>query len=196
MNIYKDIDQRTDEWFKLRGSRFTASEGQAVANIGKGLETLVYKKVAFILTGKEEVGFHNADTDRGNLLEMKARNAYELETDNTVETVGFCELDEYVGASPDGFVGSDGLIEIKCKNDSKFVEEMLTDKIDSEHLWQCQFQLYVTDRLWVDYTVYNPNFKKSLIIKRIERDEKDIEKIKAGIETGKAMIKSMMEKLS
>lgn len=191
-----DVKQGTQEWLDCRLGKLTASDAQAIATAGKGLETLCIEKVAQRLTGKAEEGYKNHDMERGHELEMEARNSYELETGNTVQEVGFCELDEDVGASPDGMVGEEGLVEIKCKSDTVFVRELLADSIDSAHVWQMQFQLWVTDRKWCDYAVYNPNFPKSLIIKRVNRDEDAIEKIKSGVEAGKTMIKNCMEKIN
>jgi predicted phage-related endonuclease len=188
--------QGSDEWFKERLGKLTASEAQAISANGAGLKTLVNKLVAERLTGKVENGYTNADMERGKELEDEARNAYELETGNTVTKVGFCKLDEDTGSSPDGLIGENGGLEIKCYKDSSFVDYMFTQKIDTGYEWQCQFNMFVTERDWWDFAVYNPNFKKSLIIKRINRDDQAIEKIKAGIETGKAMIKAMMEKLN
>ena len=188
--------QGSPEWFAERLGKLTGSEAQAISANGAGLKTLVNKLVAERLTGKAENGYTNADMERGKELEDEARNAYELETGNTVTKVGFCKLDEYVGSSPDGLINDDGGIEIKCFKDSSFVDYMFTGKVDTAYEWQCQFNLFVTGRKWWHYVVYNPNFKKSLIIKRLDRDEVAIEKIKAGIETGKAMIKAMLEKLN
>ena len=188
--------QGSPEWFAERLGKLTGSEAQAISANGAGLKTLVNKLVAERLTGKVENGYTNADMERGKELEEEARNAYELETGNTVTKVGFCKLDDDVGSSPDGLINDDGGIEIKCFKDSTFVDYMFTGKVDTAYEWQCQFNLFVTGRKWWDYVVYNPNFKKSLIIKRLDRDEIAIEKIKTGIETGKAMIKAMMEKLN
>lgn len=190
-----NCQQNTPEWESCRLGKLTASEAQAIGNNDSGLKTLCLKLVAQLLTGKQEKGYFNSDMERGHELEMEARNAYELETDNEVKTVGFCKLDESVGCSPDGLIGDDGLIEIKCFKDTNFLEYMLSEKVDTGYEWQMQMQMYVTDKKWCDYVVYNPNFKKSLIIKRINRDEQAISKIIAGIETGKSMIKAMMEKL-
>lgn len=188
--------QGSPEWFAERLGKLTGSEAQAISANGAGLKTLVNKLVAERLTGKVENGYTNSDMERGKELEDEARNAYELETGNTVTKVGFCKLDDDVGSSPDGLINDDGGIEIKCFKDSSFVDYMFTGKVDTGYEWQCQYSMFVTGRKWWDYVVYNPNFKKSLIIKRLYRDEVAIKKIKAGLETGKAMIKAMMEKLN
>lgn len=190
-----NCNQGSSEWLQARLGKLTASDSQAIATAGKGLETLCIEKVAQRLTGKAEEGYKSPAMQKGNDLEAEARNAYEIETGNLVTQVGFCELDEDVGASPDGMVEDDGLVEIKCKTDTVFVKELLSDEIDTAHVWQMQFQMWVTDRKWCEYVVYNPNFEKSLIIRRVNRDDVAISRIKAGVETGKALIKSYLLKI-
>ena len=192
MKIYNELVQGTDEWFKVRLGKLTASKSQAIANNGKGLETLCFEKVAEIISGTREDSYKNADMDRGNEQETLARSAYEMETGNQVKTVGFVELDERVGCSPDGLVGDDGLVEIKCHNGSKMVQLLFSNKIDTKYVWQIQFQMYVTGRQYVDYVGFNENFPNLKII-RVIRDEKSIEKIRIGIETGKAKIEEILE---
>lgn len=194
MNIL-DVKQNTPEWIEARLCKFTASDAQAIATAGIGLDTLILKKVAEKLTGKATDGYINKDMERGHELEMEARNTYELETGNLVEEVGFCQLNEYIGCSPDGLIGEDGLIEIKCKADHVFVQAMLDHKPESSHLWQMQMQMYITNRKWCDYVVYNPNFPKPLIVIRVDRDEKMIEKIKAGLDTGVDKMLKIINKL-
>ena len=191
-----NCQQGTDEWALARLGKLTASDAQAIVTAGVGLNTLCIEKVAQRLTGLAEDSFKTPAMQNGHDLEDQARNAYELETGNIVKEIGFCKLDEDTGASPDGLVGDDGLVEIKCKTNNIFVKELLSDEIDPAHVWQVQFQMWVTDRKWCDYTVYNPNFPKSLIIKRVNRDEVAIAKIKAGVETGKAIIKSYLLKIN
>lgn len=183
MKIHK-IEQRSDEWFELRLGKLTASKAQAIGTAGKGLETLCYEKVAESLTNRQAPGFTNVDMERGNELEAMARNAYELETGLLVEQVGFVELSEWVGCSPDGLVGEGGLLELKCKNDVNFLKFLITKGIDTAHVWQMQMQMWVTDRKWCDYAVFNDGYDQQLVVVRVERDDAKIEKIKIGVEQG------------
>ena len=193
--IIHNIKQNTPEWLAVRLGKFTASQAQAIASAGKGLETLVFKKVAEILTDKAEEGYKNFDMERGHELEAMARGAYELESGNIVKEVGFCELDKQIGCSPDGLVGDRGLVEIKCPSNKVFVEYLYSGKIDTGYMWQMQMQMYVTDRAWCDYAVFNDNFLNLIVINRIIRDESAIEKIKAGLATAKAMSDSILLKI-
>ena len=194
MKIYK-FKQNSEEWLKIRLGKFTGSNAQAIAANGKGLETLIFEKVAELSTGKSKPFYTNGDMERGHELEAMARNSYEVETGITSQQVGFVELDEFTGCSPDGLVGKDGLIEIKCKNDAKFARYLLEQKIDPAHNWQIQMNLFVTGREWCDYIVFNENFKKTISIIRVMRNDVEIAKIKAGLAIGIAQVKSILEKI-
>lgn len=196
MKIYKELKQGTPEWLEVRLGKFTASDAQAIATNGAGLKTLVYEKAAEIMTGKVKESYTNADIERGKELEKMARSAYELETGKLVKEVGFVEVDESEGCSPDGLVGDDGLVEAKCFIDYKFVEFLFSSKVDTAHLWQMQMQLLDTDRKWVDYLVYNQNFPNPLIIVRVMRDEKMIEKIKIGLDSAKKQLKEILKTIN
>lgn len=190
------VAQGTEEWLKLRLGKFTASSAQAIASNGKGLETLVFEKVAEILTGKEKEAYTNVDIERGHQLEEMARSAYELETGNLVKKIGFIEVDEYMGCSPDGLIGEEGLVEIKCKNDVNFVRMMIDQKVDPEHHWQMQMQMLLTGRVWCDYVVFNQNFPKPIIVIRVDRDQDATTKLDTGLLQGIQTIKKMLEQLN
>jgi putative phage-type endonuclease len=194
MKIYKKIKQGTEEWKQLRLGKFGSTDAQAVGANGRGLETACFYKASELLIGKGKEFYTNEDMERGKILEDDARTLYELETGNTVKQVGYVELDEYVGCSPDGLVGDDGLIEIKCPNNKVFVEYLFTGKIDTKYSWQMQFQMMVTNRGWNDYVLYNEDLNE-IKITRVERDEKAIEKIKVGLKAGKEKIKNILEKI-
>ncbi len=193
MKIHK-CKQGSLKWFKLKLGKLSASNAQVISADGAGLVTLVYKTVAEILSGAREDTYVNPDMERGNEQEDTARSAYEMETGNMVKQVGFCELDEYVGASPDGLVADDGLFEVKCPKASNYVKLLHTKKIDTGYIWQMQMQMLVTDRKWVDYVVFHENFK-DLIIIRVERDEKAIEKLWAGLGSGVSQIKQILKEV-
>jgi len=198
MKIYNDIEQGTTEWFDIRKMKMTGSHAQAIGSNGAGLKTYIMELMAESIAKVPEDRYINVDMEAGNNLEADARALYELETGFTVEQVGFIELDEYIGASPDGLVGDDGLIEIKCKNNKKHFEMILNGEkgIESKYIWQMQMQMWVCDKKWVDFVSFNANFEKSLVVHRIMRDEAMIEKLKIGAEAGKKMIKEINNKLN
>lgn len=186
--------QGSDEWLKVRLGKFGGTDAQAVATNGKGLETLCFEKVGEIITGRLKDSYKNADMERGNELESQARFAYEMKTSSTVTTVGYIELDEFIGVSPDGLVGDDGLIEIKCPTDANFIKFLIERKPDTKYVWQMQHQMLVTDRKWCDFVIFNDNLNR-IEITRVERDEAKIEKIKIGLEQGIAKVKEILERV-
>lgn len=174
--IIHDFKQRTDEWYKVRAGKFTGSDFHICFGDSQAKKTLLLKKASEIIIGKViENNYTNSDMQRGIENENVAVAGYELTTNSSITTVGFCELNERVGCSPDGLIGDDGIIEIKCPNHTIFLQQVIANKIKPEYFTQIQFNLYVTGRKWCDYVAYNEDF--DLFIKRIERDEEYIKKI-------------------
>jgi len=196
MIIHKNLEQGTPEWYMLRLGKLTASDAQAIGNNGKGLETLCLEKVAEKLTGCIPEQIDNEDIARGRALEDEARASYELETGNIVQTVGFVQYDDNIGCSPDGLIGDDGLIEIKCKNNKNHLLMILGKEIDSKYHWQIQGQIFVTGRKWCDFVSYNPNFlDMPLKIIRVFPDEKKQAALCEGFAAGNKKIKEILEEI-
>lgn len=191
MKIHK-IDQRSDEWFELRKGKMTASNAQAISANGKGLETYIIGLLAEKYSNNRE-HYTNGDMDRGVELEEAARMTYELEYEK-VEEVGFIELDEYCGCSPDGLIGEDGGVEIKCHSDINHFKFLINRKIDPKYIAQIQMCLLITGRKWWDYVAYNQNFEKSLVVIRTFPDLVIQEKLIMGIAKGKKIMQELEEK--
>ena len=192
MKIY-NFEQRTDEWYNIRKGKMTASNAETIIANGKGLETYIYNLMAEYYSSAEKENYINADMQRGIDLEPEAKIEFQFYTGLDIKEVGCVELNEYILASPDGLIGDDGLIEIKCPNDSIYFKLLLSNNIKPEYIAQMQMQMYVTDRQYCYFVSYNPNFEKSLYIKKINRDEEMIEKLKKGLERGTQLIKEIKE---
>ena len=186
-----NFEQRTEDWYNIRKGKMTASNAETIIANGKGLETYIYNLMAEYYSSAEKENYINADMQRGIDLEPEARLEFEFYTDLDVQEVGFIEYNEFIGVSPDGLVGDDGLIEIKCPNDSIYFKLLLSNNIKPEYIAQMQMQMYVTDRQYCYFVSYNPNFEKSLYIKKINRDEEMIDKLKKGLERGTELIKEI-----
>lgn len=173
MKIY-EMEQRTPEWYEVRKLKFTASHASTIMAMGKGLETLIEEMLAEYYSSGcyEEFSnkYRNAQTERGNEFEDKARSIYQLETGSIIKQVGFIEQSEHIGCSPDGLVNEDGLVEFKCHNDIVFLRLCETGKIDKKYTDQIQYQLYVTGRSYCDYFGFNPNFEPCYYTKRFTPD--------------------------
>jgi predicted phage-related endonuclease len=117
----------------------------------------------------------------GTDTEPVARTMYSLTTGNIVKQSGIYKIEgKNACASLDGEVGNDGLIEIKCREIANHIESIATDKVPTMYYQQIQFQLWVTNRIWGDYESYCDEMPDNakLFIKRLERDEPMISKIK------------------
>jgi len=197
--LIHSLEQGTPEWFAIRKGKMTASHAQAIGNDGKGLDTYIFKIMAEEYSSGEVVHFSNDHTDRGNELEGVARSLYEMENDVIVEQVGFIEHDNYVGCSPDGIMtGQKGGLEIKCKDDIKHFKLLINgDKeIESGHVWQVQMNLLITGFEWWDYVAYNPNFEKSIFIKRFYPDPEKFDALLKGFKSGIEKIEKIKKQLS
>jgi len=193
-----EVEQKSPEWFALRLQYpLTASEAQAIGNQGKGLETLCWEQIAKKHSSADIEQYTNKDLTRGVELEPQAISLYELETDNKVELVGFVtneEISKVGGASPDGLVNADGNLEVKCFADTKHFKAIIEEKktgtfeVESQYVWQAQMQMLFTGRLWTDFVAYNPNYSKSLLIKRILPDAVMQQKIITGLKMGEKII--------
>lgn len=185
--------QQSDEWFEVKKGKFSASDATAIQANGKGLDTLVYKKAAELLGAEDQDQYTNPDMERGNETEDIARTAYEIQTGNKVEQVGFIEDDSGMyGCSPDGLVGEDGGVEFKCHRGYKYIELAITKEIDKAYRDQIQMNMMVTGRKWWDYVGYNEDIDKPIII-RLDADPEVHAKLKAGLASGIAKLNSVME---
>lgn len=196
--IHRDIIQYSDEWWTIREKRMTTSMAQAIASCGKGLETYISKIMAeYYSTAPKESkkNFSNNHTDRGLSLEEEAGTIYSFENNIKIEKIGFVTLGDYIGCSPDLFADEDGLTEIKCPSDEVYFKLLMTEKIDTKYIWQCQAQMMTCRKEWNDLTFYNPNFDEQFYIERIYPDEEKFDKLKEGFEVGEEMIKTIMNKM-
>ena len=165
MIIDKSFIQGSDEWQKARIGIPTASEFDCLITTkgepSKSRLKYLYKLSAERITGIKENGYKNENMERGNILEAEARAFYELENSCEVEQVGICYLDEkkQVACSPDGLVGKDGLIEIKCPLSYTHVSYLLGGVLPIEYFQQIQGQLYITGRKWCDFFSHYPGIK-------------------------------------
>ena len=174
------MEQRTNEWYLARLGKVTASKiADVIARTKSGFSTSRenYKAqlVAEIMTGKPYEGFKSAAMQDGIDREPAARQRYADSVFEDVTEVGFVDHPDILGAgcSPDGLVGDDGIIEIKCPNTATYLEILLTDNIPLKWNTQIQMQLDCTGRKWCDFVCYDPRMPEGaqLYVQRVERDE-------------------------
>lgn len=177
--IVHNIEQGSEEWHEVRLGKFTAStiDNLFAAETTASYRNLVRRIAYERLTGEKPDDFKNDWMNRGNEMEPGAVEAYEVETMETIELVGFCESDDHLtGCSPDGLVGKDGMVQIKSPKYSTMFDFYqkgpdLSDKqfLSRVYFHQVQMEMKVTKRKWSDFVVYHPGLP--LIIRRVKADK-------------------------
>ena len=165
------MEQGTEEWLKARLGKATASMISDILAGGKGLVKANYETqlIAERLTGEVPEHFTSPAMEWGTLKEPEARLAYELRTGNRVMTAGFVDHHNIsmAGASPDGLIDADGLIEIKCPNTKTHLKLLDDGKINRKYLYQMLWQMACTKRTWCDFVSYDPRLPSNLRLKII-----------------------------
>jgi len=179
--IIHDVKQNTEEWHEVRRGKFTATKivKLFMGKSTKGYNDIINRVVYERLTNKTPDSYQSKEMKRGIELEPEAIKAYELETFNKVNTVGFVELNKDVGCSPDGLIGDDGMIQIKCPIYTTLMNYHISGKFDKDYLTQMQAELYVTGRNRNLLYAWHPDLKPFKFI--VNRDEEIMSKIKSEI---------------
>jgi putative phage-type endonuclease len=181
--IIDNCAQGSPEWLACRVGLPTASNFDKLVTTkgeqSKQRQKYLYTLAGERLIGKKEETYQNGAMQRGIEMEVEARSFYEMNKNVDVVQVGICYPDKkkLYGASPDGLVGDDGILEVKCPILSTMVGYMIDGKLGVDYLQQVQGQMLVTGRKWVDLLAYYPGITP--IIERIERDEPFIKALKA-----------------
>ena len=174
------IEQGTDAWKAQRLGKVTASRvADVIAKTKTGVSASRVNYEAQIicerLTGVAVEGYANAAMQHGIDTEPQARSAYEFMRNVDVVLASFVDHPRVPmsGASPDGFVDADGLIEIKCPQQAAHLETLLTRKVPAKYVTQMMWQMAATERQWCDYVSFNPTFPPhlQLFVQRVHRDE-------------------------
>ena len=142
---------------------------------GASRANLMGQLIAERLTGQPMALYTNAAMQWGTETEPLARAAYSVGTLSHVDRVGFvCHPTiDMAGCSPDGLIGDDGLVEIKCPNTSTHIETLLGGAIPAKYVSQMQWQMASTGRRWVDFVSFDPRMPEHmrLFCKRLTRDD-------------------------
>lgn len=197
--------QETESWLLDRAGKFTASRASSLmAKIKSGVAAERKALIALLaverLTGQPVDTYQNDAMRRGSELEGEARDAYAFAKGAAVDECGFVPCDELpnTGCSPDGLLGEDGLVELKCPaNMAKHVDSLRSGAHAVEYRWQLQHQLLVTGRQWVDAASYDPRFPEGLqlAVVRVPRDEAAIAELRAEILAADAEVETLVEEL-
>jgi len=184
------MEQRTEEWFTARLGKVTASRladlmAKTKTGYGASRENYMAELIVERLTQTPPVGFNSAAIQWGIENEPFARQAYEEFAIVSVVETGFVPHPsiEMAGASPDGLVDDEGLVEIKCPNTATHINTMLSGNAPTKYILQMQWQMACTGRKWCDFVSYDPRMPKEyrLFIKRVDRDDDKIKEMEAEV---------------
>ncbi len=199
------IEQGSAEWLQERLGMVTASrlaDVLAAIKSGEAAGRANYRAelVAQRLTGNIEQGFTNGAMQWGTDNEPFARSAYELKTGEMVEQVGFVKHPTiaWSGASPDGLIGSDGLVEIKCPNTATHIGYLLAGVAPSKYLPQMAWQIACTGRKWCDFASYDPRMPEELrlFVVRYEPTPERLAELETAVKIFIAEIEETLRKLN
>ena len=180
------MEQRSPEWFAERCGRVTASaiyKVMARTKTGYGADRANYhaQLVTERLTGRREESFTNAAMQWGVDTEPQARAAYAMETGILPVEVGFIRHPTIAmsGASPDGLVGDDGMLEVKCPNSATHIATLTGASIDRKYEYQMQWQMACSGRDWCDFMSFDPRMPDEMQghIVRVMRDTRLIDEL-------------------
>lgn len=201
-----ETDSERAAWMAKRSGKITCSRfGDLMASGRKKDDVFSAAGYAYLrLKIAERLGSYHtvsaASMAWGNDNEAEAIQRYSSRQDVSVESAPFTffELNEDIGGTPDGLIGNDGCLEVKCPfNPAVHINTLLTNTIPSDYQWQVIGHLLVTGRKWCDFVSFDPRIigPKKLFVKRYERDEKEIETLLTRLTLGVEWIKETMAKM-
>ena len=182
------MQQGSEEWRQARLGCVTASRvadviARTKTDWGASRKNYAAELIVERLTGVPTEGYTNAAMQFGLDNEAQARAAYSFCYDADVIEVGFIPHPTIPisGCSPDGLIGTDGLVEIKVPNSATHIETLLGSEIPDKYIVQMQFQMACTGAKWADFVSFDPRMpaRLSLYVKRIQRDDKRIAELEA-----------------
>lgn len=200
-----ELKQGTESWISARLGKCTASRvADVIAKTKSGYSTSRKNYAVELalerITGRRQEGFSSAAMAWGTEQEHNARAAYEMHCGLLVEEVGLIDHPTIpmAAASPDGLVGTRGLLEIKCPNPATHLETILSGKPDPRYISQMFWQMACTGRDWVDFVSYDPRFPetKQLFVCRVERDENLIAELEAEVQAFLGEVETIVRKLA
>ena len=179
-----DVEQGTDEWRRARMGIPTASMFGVIMREGRGggesktRRTYMLQLAGEILTEQPMESYSNEHMERGKEMEAEARKSYAFLIDDELEQVGFIKRGR-TGCSPDSLRGKTGMVEIKTTLPHLLIDIHLRQEHPPQHKPQCQGNLWVAKREWIDIAIYWPGMK--LYVERVHRDERYISALESAV---------------
>ena len=202
MKMY-DCIQGSEEWYAARLGKVTASNFSAATSAGRGSapsktrKDYMLKLVAERMTELPTESYSNKAMEWGSETEQEAREYYEALNGCEVQQVGFIERDGDTGGSPDGLVGANGMLEIKCPFPTTHIRYILADKMPAEYVKQVQGNLWVAERQWCDFVSFDPRVKqRPYFSARVYRDDDYIKELHIKLVMFIDEMKTMLDSLT
>lgn len=179
-----DVPQRSPAWFAARLGRLTGSNADDIFKEGrtKGSESVHKRDLRIRLACERIVGTCqeddfkvSAEIQRGIDKEPEAFDAYEVETGNIGRKVGFLAHELYMaGCSPDGLVGSVGLLEVKCPKSATHLGYLRAGVLPAAYVPQVRHNLWISGAEWCDFISFDDRFPVPLFVVRVQASQMDI----------------------
>jgi len=185
-----EIVQGSEEWLAIRVGKVTASRvadviAKTKSGWGASRANYMAELIAERLTGEPAEKFTSGAMKWGTEMEPDARIAYEFRTDAEVVQVGFVPHPAIAmtGASPDGLVGVDGLVEIKCPSTATHIDTLISQTVPGKYVTQMFWQMACTGRQWCDFVSFDPRMPEHmrLFVKRVPRDDARIAELERDV---------------
>ena len=200
------VEQQSPDWLAMRVGRVTGSRvADVMAKLAKkDAEAACRRQYKFelvceMLTGLSALHFVSPAMQWGIDNEKYARSAYEMELDVEIDLAGFAIHDRIprFGASPDGLIGDDGVVEFKCPNTDTHIGYILADEVPEAYRPQMLAEMACTGRQWCDFVSFDPRLPKhlQLFVKRFQRDEVAIAAMELEVEKFLAEVDDLLAKL-
>lgn len=205
MNIIHNIQQGSPEWLELRLGKITGSRFGDLMKNGRGgapsktAESYLIELATQAVTGIIPEQFENDAMRHGTETEPRARAMYELMSGNEVSEVAFIEYNDLIGVSPDGLVGINGGLEIKCPSSKVQAERYLNQVgLPDEYKYQVHGCIWVAEREWWDFVSFDDRFdtKAQYICTRVNRDKEIITELSEKVLQAAETLQEMIQKLS
>ena len=184
------VVQGSEEWFKSRLGKATASRiadilAKTKSGYSTSRENYCVELALERITGTRQEFYQNDAMKWGTETEPLSRAAYEAHTGAIVDEVGMIDHPTIAmaGASPDGCIDADGLIEIKCPNSATHMKTLLSKKPDSKYITQMTWQMACTGRKYCEFVSFDPRFPThlQLFVTRVDRDDKAVSDMEAEV---------------
>lgn len=200
-----NVIQGSPEWFEQRMGKATASRIADITTKTKtgfstSRENYCVELALERITGKRQESFSNDAMKWGTETEPLARAAYEARTGAMVDEVAMVDHPtiKMSGASPDGCIDLDGLVEIKCPNSATHIKTMISGKPEGKYITQMMWQMACTGRKWCDFVSFDPRFPQhlQLFVLRINRDDKLIKELEEAVTGFLSEVDAMVDQLN